>query len=78
MSIHVVCEESGSSGKSSHQSKQSWHLLEVMGPKGPLPAGPWPGLRVLETSNCSLSAHKEEAGSQEASCGQAVNSEGLT
>ena len=78
MSIHVVCEESVSSVKSSWQSKQSGHLLEVIGPKGPLFAGSWLGLRVLEISNSSLSAYKEEAGSQEASCGQAVNSEGLT
>ena len=78
MSIHVVCEESVSSVKSSWQSKQSGHLLEVMGPKGPLPAGSWLGLRVLEISNSSLPAHKEGAGSQEVSCGQAVKCEGFT
>ena len=39
MSIHVVCEESVSSVKSNQQSKQSGHLIEVMGPKGPLSAG---------------------------------------
>ena len=51
-----------------------------MGPNGSLFAGSvaWVEGAGMEISNCSLSAHKEEAGSQEASCGQAVNSEGFT
>ena len=61
--------------KSNQQSKHSGHLIEVIGPKGPLFAGSvaWVEGEGMEISKSSLPAQKEGAGRQEASCGKAVN-----